>query len=483
MNWQALWAQIGKLNKKIDDMETIELKKVEELPETGEPNTIYLVPKATAEEGNYSDEYIWDDDLQEFEKVGDTLITPEENIVLYEARLNGVSIFDGSIVLKNDKTGNDLLSDINDNKIPLIYFRYSYSLFILSFLCYDHVNNLIFFSLYDRQSSGTNMHLGHYIFKISSNTSSEVFLKFKYGKDILLNPQYNDIGKVLGLVNQQNSASWGLITLPSQPTDYTKDTATAPLYDNTATYAVGDICTHDKELYKCNTTIDPAEEWNSTHWDKTDIFSEMPVQTKPVIYYNIAFSQNTGYYLTNSKKFSDIKNSIDDGYDVRLVLKSGYDILNIFLLTNRASNIFYFCNFRTYSSFGSFRSILSIRTTNNLNDYIFTDITDSNLLPKATSNDANKIPIINSYGNWALSALPTVPTDYAKDSSVAPLYDSTATYALGDLVMHDKELHKCTTPISTAEEWNSSKWDAVTVLDIIDSKIGDAITSVLNTSF
>lgn len=41
-------------------------------------------------------------------------------------------------------------------------------------------------------------------------------------------------------------------------------------------------------------------------------------------------------------------------------------------------------------------------------------------------------------------------------------YDSTKTYAVGDFVIYNQLLYKCTTTISTAEAFNSSKWKQTT---------------------
>lgn len=52
---------------------SLSLKPVEELPQTGQPGYIYLVPNEHSENDNY-DEYIWTSD-QTFEKIGNTAIT------------------------------------------------------------------------------------------------------------------------------------------------------------------------------------------------------------------------------------------------------------------------------------------------------------------------------------------------------------------------------------------------------------------------
>lgn len=44
---------------------------------------------------------------------------------------------------------------------------------------------------------------------------------------------------------------------------------------------------------------------------------------------------------------------------------------------------------------------------------------------------------------------------------VAPAYDASKTYAVGDFVMHDSNLYKCTTAITTAEAWTAARWTQV----------------------
>lgn len=60
------------VDTKISQIETIKLRKVDVLPETGEPNTIYLVPKETTKEQNIFEEYIYVDN--KWEMIGTTEI-------------------------------------------------------------------------------------------------------------------------------------------------------------------------------------------------------------------------------------------------------------------------------------------------------------------------------------------------------------------------------------------------------------------------
>lgn len=49
--------------------------------------------------------------------------------------------------------------------------------------------------------------------------------------------------------------------------------------------------------------------------------------------------------------------------------------------------------------------------------------------------------------------------------NIADEYSSSSTYAVGDLVIYDGVLYKCTTAISTAEAWNSTHWTQTNVED------------------
>ena len=46
-------------------------------------------------------------------------------------------------------------------------------------------------------------------------------------------------------------------------------------YSSSSTYAVGDICMHNGQLYECNTAINTAEEWNSSHWTSKTVADEL----------------------------------------------------------------------------------------------------------------------------------------------------------------------------------------------------------------
>ena len=67
---------------------------------------------------------------------------------------------------------------------------------------------------------------------------------------------------------------------------------------------------------------------------------------------------------------------------------------------------------------------------------------------------------------WSQSSIDE--TDYleqitAIQNDIAPEYDSTSTYSVGEYCIYDGQLYRCTTEITTAEAWTAAHWTAVTV--------------------
>ncbi len=51
--------------------------------------------------------------------------------------------------------------------------------------------------------------------------------------------------------------------------------AAAAAYDPEGSYAVGDYCTYQGLLYKCNTAIPSGEPWTAEHWTETTVAAEL----------------------------------------------------------------------------------------------------------------------------------------------------------------------------------------------------------------
>lgn len=68
-------------------------------------------------------------------------------------------------------------------------------------------------------------------------------------------------------------------------------------------------------------------------------------------------------------------------------------------------------------------------------------------------------------------------------ASIAPAYDASSTYAVGEYVMHNNSLYRCTTAITTAEAWTAAHWTAAQIgEDLTDCsrQLSDLGLSVVN---
>lgn len=61
--------------------------------------------------------------------------------------------------------------------------------------------------------------------------------------------------------------------------------------------------------------------------------------------------------------------------------------------------------------------------------------------------------------------IPQLVDDHDKQQNVASLFSSSATYAVGDYVIHEANLYKCNTAISTAGAWDSTKWTLINIAE------------------
>lgn len=189
-------------------------------------------------------------------------------------------------------------------------------------------------------------------------------------------------------------------------------------YDNTATYAVGSRCIHDNKFYICNTSILVAESWTLAHWTEVTVntlltnlqtdLSEAEVSVAPL------YSDSETY-------------SVDD-----------YCIHNDQL---------YICT-------------TDIPVAESWTDAHWTSTTVVDELA-AVREDVS----MNAADIGTLNTKVTNLTN-----SISDAYSSSATYALGDLCIYNNRLYRCTTAVSTAEAWNSSKWTATSIAKEIGEK-------------
>lgn len=95
--------------KNAQDIETLKGREnlqvviVEELPEVGNPNYIYLVPNNDEEESNVYDEYIWLAEAEEYERIGGVSIDMTNYVTLDSAQtISGAKTFSGTTTFTGD---------------------------------------------------------------------------------------------------------------------------------------------------------------------------------------------------------------------------------------------------------------------------------------------------------------------------------------------------------------------------------------------
>lgn len=64
----------------------------------------------------------------------------------------------------------------------------------------------------------------------------------------------------------------------------------------------------------------------------------------------------------------------------------------------------------------------------------------------------------------------TANREIATNDIISDAYDNTATYAVGDCCIYNNTLYKCNTAITTAEDFNSTKWDAITITELVNAE-------------
>lgn len=173
-------------------------------------------------------------------------------------------------------------------------------------------------------------------------------------------------------------------------------------YNENTLYGSGDLCIKDKLLYKCNTN-NTTGTWDSTKWDLTTVNSELGI-----IKGNYAKLDENNTFSGQQNRFT---NGIESGIENDLTKYSKHAIVD--------------------------RKFVGISLINAIYNF---PKSENGTFTIATADQIDKI-----------------------NNNFAPTYDSTATYSVGDLCIYRGTLYKCITAISTAEEWNSTHWTAISV--------------------
>lgn len=256
--------------------------------------------------------------------------------------------------------------------------------------------------------------------------------------------------------------SYGLI-VPST-TNYTADKTIAtvedmygfPVYDNTATYAIGDKVIYNGIPYRCTTAITMAEDFDSSKWIEISLNNYVDLTSEQTISGIKTFLGSVKVKRASDGGGHIYLNPDSNGSNGKIGFSSGGCIMihNGGIQSDKSF----------YPMYGNSSVNLGHSSYKWNNLYLKGSLIDDN---------DNSISIAQLTNNSFFGA---------------SAYDATATYAVGDKVVYQNKLYVCNTAIETAEAWNSSHWTEITLADYVDLTSNQTIggtktfTNGLNTS-
>ena len=85
-------------------------------------------------------------------------------------------------------------------------------------------------------------------------------------------------------------------------------------YVNTRTYAVGEYCVYEKQLYKCTTAVASAEDFDSEKWTLTNVKTELTELNSSLTNTNLSSIQRVALTETTGSTGNIALSYINDGY-------------------------------------------------------------------------------------------------------------------------------------------------------------------------
>ena len=68
--------------------------------------------------------------------------------------------------------------------------------------------------------------------------------------------------------------------------------------------------------------------------------------------------------------------------------------------------------------------------------------------------------------DWLINAWRTFQSQIC--DMIASTYSNSSVYAVGDVVIYNMQLWRCTEAIQTAEEFNVQHWERISVVDLVE---------------
>ena len=220
-------------------------------------------------------------------------------------------------------------------------------------------------------------------------------------------------------------------------------------------YSVGDLVSYSNKAYRCTSAIASAEAWNPAHW------TEIPVLAQKADYSEVQRPIVVMEY-NEANAWSKFQAAISNNAVVLCKCPDGSNPP----VNARMAILSYYNPKLDYVEFQYLRKIThNVKSQNDvLHIYKLTSSDVWNTSAQTTSMQVEAgAGLVRSQKsqNVVLSA------DYS--GVVGPLFASTNTYSVGDVVIYNGVRYRCITDISEAGEWNSNFWTNETIQAVIST--------------
>lgn len=122
------------------------------------------------------------------------------------------------------------------------------------------------------------------------------------------------------------------------------DSIGADAYDDTATYAEGELCIYNNTLYVCTVSggITTPEPWTAAHWTATTIASLIDSNSRDIenLYYKVGDSISASIYKEMAGRLTNAGDKVLCFYPVYKYISSGVQSVSLVLPSSNAGYIF-----------------------------------------------------------------------------------------------------------------------------------------------
>lgn len=254
-------------------------------------------------------------------------------------------------------------------------------------------------------------------------------------------------------------------------------------------YALNELCSYNGVVYRCKSAYTATAQSekppsDTTHWEAKKVSDLFLPLTGGTLYNGITFYNALGVDMS----IGAIGGLFYIGNTLIGTSREGFVAYEKDLAPDYSTSATYAVNDLCVYSGRLYRCTTAITTAEAWTAAHWTEATVEDVLAAIRSALGDKAPLASP----AFTGTPTAPTPTSGDNSTkvattafvknaqdakldstsaAPAFSTSSTYAVGDFCVYQGRLYQCTTAITASgSAWDSSKWSAPTLTDLIDEK-------------